>query len=164
MNEQQREHLERLISLSMDDRLSPEAQADLEQSLAASKEARDLQASLLDMRTALLAEAAPRVPAGLRERTIQRVAAVRARVNREAAILPMVRRLLVAAAILLCVGLFALGGGAEGFVDNGVQAGHQDPLKQPTIEDRIRVGDGDRWSPQPSLQPLLHWHFLRSQP
>lgn len=159
MNEQQTDRLERLISLEMDGRLTGEQARELAQALSGSQQARELKAALLGDRAALLAVPEPVAPAGLRAGILARVAVAQARAGEEARILPFCRRLVLAAAILLCASLFTLSGGVSNFTDPGVKAGSPAAAETPSIEDEIRnhdAGDG-------TLRGYLRWRFLRSE-
>ncbi|MFH0943590.1 MAG: hypothetical protein V2A76_00170 [Planctomycetota bacterium] len=159
MNEQQTDRLERLIGLEMDRRLTGEQASELARALSESAQARELKAAMLGARAALLAVPEPEVPAGLRAGIESRVALVRARIGEEARILPFCRRLVLAAAILLCVSLFTLSGGVSNFTDPGVKAGSPGAAETPSVEDEIRdhdAGDG-------TLRGYLRWRFLRSE-
>lgn len=154
------EHLERLIGLELDGRLSEPQTTQLERMRSGSEQARELTATMRSLRAALRAAPAPLVPEGLRDKILLRVEQARTRVRVETAVLPLVRRLALAAAVLLVAGLFALTGGISGFTDNQVSASPSGVREEPTVEDDLRAHP----SPDGSLLEYLRWRLLRREP
>lgn len=163
MDDNERDQLERRIGLSLDGRLDPGQQAELEAQLASSAEARALRDAMVGVQAAMAVEPTPEIPAGLRERIVGRVAEARAVLHQHAAeqqaVLPLARRLLLAATLLFGVSLAAWFNGFQSLGNNGVKAGAENPLETVSVEDRLRTETGE----DGPLSDYLYWHFLRRE-
>ncbi len=147
------DRIERMIDLHLDRRLAAEDERRLREILANDAGARSLLAQREEMRALIRATPAPRVPNGLLDRTLARVAEERERAKTTARILPLARRVLIAATILFAAAFFALAADFALHRPAKIQAG--DPLGQPTIGDRLK-GDGLG----PAVKDYLEWRFL----
>ena len=153
------ERAELLIGRELDGRLNESEAGELERLRAGFAPARDLTASMRNLRAALRNEPDPAIPEGLFDRIVERVAQVRADVRVESAVLSLGRRLAVAAAVLLLAGLFALAGGFSGFAGPRVEAGPSGAREEPTVEDELRAHP----APDGSFVNYLRWRFLRRE-
>lgn len=146
--------LERQIGLLLDGRLDEATAESLRTAIAASPRAREVHDSLAQMLRALrTAPLAPHPSRDLLGKTFDRVAAARSAQEREARVLPWIRGVAIAAALVI---------GANTFMFRSVSA-DSDVTAVPTVEDHLRPQpEADRSAPD-SISDYLAWYFLRRE-
>lgn len=161
--EEHEDDLLRRIGLKLDERLDASELEDLDRELGSAVNGRELESSLRQMRSDLLAVPLPKHSDALLSRTLTRVAAARAARERDGRILPFLRAFAAVAALVLVANVF--------YLENKVSA--DDNVKhQISIEDEIRraeslaaadsaEGQNREGQNREGLSHFLAWYFLR---
>jgi anti-sigma factor RsiW len=143
------DELERRIGLLLDGRFDARVEERFRGAIEASPRAKRIHASLTALRRALrTAPVAPAPSPNLLHRTLERVAAARLAQEREARVLPWIRGVALAAAVVIA---------ANAWMFRSVRA-DSEASAVPTVEDRLR---SDRQTEPNSLTDYLAWYFLR---